>query len=333
MTTGTKLDEVTTPKPPPRVHTATLKSGIQPCSEFAKKGLASYAVNVGTKCGHDCTYCSTGTMLRMHPSFAKAGENPFGLGYAIVDPQTPDRVTADAEAVRLERRGLVQLCTTTDAWAPEAQRYHLGRRCLEAILSHPGWSVRILTKNAGVAEDYDLIRRYRDRVVVGISLTASPRKAGIINAVEPHASPIFERVAALRKASKMGLRTFAMLCPLLPGIADDLESIKELVQIGVDVGAEEFFAEPVNARGRALVHTVKALRQAGFSTEAAAVDKIRNRVAWSAYTVRLVSALQRVLRRHHALDKLRFLLYPGALTPGDALGLRRNGEGVIWLRK
>ena len=34
------------------VRTTTLRSGIQPSLEFAKKGLASYAVNVGTKCGH-----------------------------------------------------------------------------------------------------------------------------------------------------------------------------------------------------------------------------------------------------------------------------------------
>ena len=109
-----------------RVHTAVLKSGIQPSPEFAKKGLASYSVNVGTKCGHDCTYCSTGTMLRMHPSFKEAGEKPFDLGYAIVDPSMPDRVAIDAANIRPEKRGLVQLCTTTDAWAPEAQKHDLG---------------------------------------------------------------------------------------------------------------------------------------------------------------------------------------------------------------
>jgi hypothetical protein len=65
--------EESVPAPLTRVHTAVLKSGLQPSPEFAKKGLASYSVNVGTKCGHDCTYCSTGTMLRMHPSFKEAG--------------------------------------------------------------------------------------------------------------------------------------------------------------------------------------------------------------------------------------------------------------------
>jgi hypothetical protein len=36
-----------------------LSSGINPSPEFAKKALAQYASNVGLRCGHDCTYCSS----------------------------------------------------------------------------------------------------------------------------------------------------------------------------------------------------------------------------------------------------------------------------------
>jgi DNA repair photolyase len=77
--------------------------------------------------------------------------NPFDLAYAIVDPTMPERVAYDAQTTRPEDRGVVQLCTTTDAWAREAQEHNLGRRCLQAILSQPGWSVRILTKDAAAA--------------------------------------------------------------------------------------------------------------------------------------------------------------------------------------
>jgi DNA repair photolyase len=266
------------------VHTTTLKTGIQPSPEFEKKGLASYAVNVGTKCGHDCTYCSTGAMLFRHPSFKAAGENAFDQGYAIVDPTMPDRVARDAQAIKPKRRGLVQLCTTTDAWAPEAQEHDLGRRCLDAILSQPGWPVRILTKNAAVTKDFDLVAQHRDRVLVGLSLTAPPHKADVMRVLEPHASPIPDRVAVLKQAHDLGLRTYAMLCPLLPGVADDVESIEELVEIGIASGAEEFFAESVNPRGGALTNTIQALQQAGYHAEAAAVDKIRKEVVWSAYS-------------------------------------------------
>lgn len=183
-----------------RIHTATLSAGISRTREFEKKGLAQFAVNVGTKCGHGCLYCSTGAMLRMHPSFKAAGESPFESGYAIVDPSTPERVVRDAVAIR--KRGLVQLCTTVDAWSPETQQHQLGRRCLEAVLSQPGWTVRILTKNAAVSGDFDLIERHRDRVLLGLSLTATEDKSRITAVTEPWASPVSERMKTLEQAHR-----------------------------------------------------------------------------------------------------------------------------------
>jgi hypothetical protein len=50
-----------------------LKNGISRTKEFEKKGLAQFAVNIGLKCGHACTYCSTGAMLRVHPAFKQIG--------------------------------------------------------------------------------------------------------------------------------------------------------------------------------------------------------------------------------------------------------------------
>ena len=85
------------------IYFTTLKTGITRTKEFERKRLASYAVNVGTKCGHDCLYCSTGAMLRMHPAFKKFGEDPFGHGYAIFDPNTPERVAKDAKRIKKTR--------------------------------------------------------------------------------------------------------------------------------------------------------------------------------------------------------------------------------------
>jgi DNA repair photolyase len=316
-------------KPGIRLHFAKLKSGISPTPEFAKKGLASYSINVGTKCGHDCTYCSTGAMLRMHFSFKEAGENPFEYGYEIIDPDTSERVARDARHRR--ERGLIQLCTTVDAWSPGAQKYTLGRRCLEAVMKESGWSVRILTKNEAVQRNYDLIQQYRDRILIGLSLTATPDKSHIMRVIEPNASSIPERMEAMEKAHQMGLRTYGMFCPLLPGIADSPEDIEQLIKFGFDCGAEEFFVEPVNARGPGLKNTEAALRRAGFLTEADAIAQIRCKSGWSAYVVQLLANVQESLKHHGALDRLRFLLYPSRLTPADEQWIRAHSEGVKWL--
>ena len=312
-----------------QIHHYGLKTGISRTPEFEKKGLASYAVNVGTKCGHQCLYCSTGAVLRTHRSFADCAKNPFEFGYAIVDPGTPDRVANDAR--RSRKRGLVQLCTLTDAWAPEAQEHQLGRRCLQAILSQPGWAVRILTKNEAVRDDFDLIEKYRDRVLVGLSITAPLDKAAAIQVIEPNASSIQDRMLAMVEAAARGLRTYAMFCPLLPGIGDSPETIDRLIKFAVDCRAEEIFVEPVNPRGPGLRLCEEALEQKGFPKEAKAIAAIRQRTRWSNYVAELVSKVQRAVRTHSDVSKLRFLLYPSGLLPKDKARIERDDAGVVWL--
>ena len=108
----------------------------------------------------------------------------------------------------MRSRGLVQLCTTVGAWSPEAQEHDLGRRSLDAILSQPGWTVLILTKNAAVKRDLDIIERYSDRVLVGLSLTAAGDNSRITSAVEPNASSNAERMHVLEEAHRRSLRSY-----------------------------------------------------------------------------------------------------------------------------
>ena len=312
-----------------RVHSCEMKTGISRTHEFEKKGLATHAINIGTKCGHGCLYCSTGPMLRMHKSFQLCGENPFEIGYAIFDPMTHERVSRDAK--RIQKRGMVQLCTVTDAYAPEAQDANLGRKCLQAMLSEPGWNVRILTKNAAVKEDYGYIRQHRKRVLVGISITGTPDRSDLVEIIEPNASGIKERMSALQLASAMGLRTYAMFCPLFPGIADSPDQIDRLVRFAVYCNAEEIFVEPVNARGSGMRLCQQALDLWGYEAEAKAIGDIRRRDGWSCYVVELIKNVQNSVRRYSKIEKLRFLLYPKRLTAEALAEITKDDEGVIWL--
>jgi DNA repair photolyase len=318
-----------------------MKSGIRRTPEFEKKGLAGYAVNVGLRCGHGCEYCSTGALLRTHQWFQQssiknAGITSFTRGIAVVDPNVAERVAEDARRIGgrdHSKRGLVEVCTTTDAWSPEARKHDLGRKILKAILHQPGWTVRVLTKSAGVADDFDLIKKYRDRVQVGISLTATPDKSDVCAVVEPHASSIPERMDAIRQAKKQGLRTYGMLCPLLPSIGNSAAQVERMVKFVVSCGAEEIFVEPVNPRGPGLKNTQEALETHGYRREAAAVQEIRNTAKWSGYTRQLIADVQRAVRQHFDIRKLRVLLYPSNLTPEDKKAIERDDNGVVWLGK
>ena len=314
---------------PLRIHHYPLASAIHRTPEFAKKRLADFSVNVGLKCGHACAYCSSGAVLRCHKAFQKLAESPFKHGYAIVDPELPAKLTAESKRIR--KRGVVQLCTTVDAWCPAAQQYDLGRRCLEALLSEPGWTVRILTKNVAVARDFDLIGKHRDRVLVGLSLTGTSSKDAVLAAIEPNASLVSERMAVLRETHQRGLRTYGMLCPLMPGIANSPQDIEVLISFLQDCGVEEVFCEAVNQRGPGLKYTEKALRESGLLVEADMLARIRRAANWSTYVADLIRDLQTAMRSHEMIEKLRFLLYSTKLPPSDKARIDADDAGVIWL--
>jgi DNA repair photolyase len=190
-----------------------------------------------------------------------------------------------------------------------------------------------LAQYAAVANDYALIETYRDRVIVGLSTTGTPDQEEVLEAIEPYASPIRDRVAALREAHARGLRTYGMFCPILPGIAKGTEQIDELVHFACECAAEEIFAEAVNPRGRGLILTQEALAEHGHHEQAQAVGAVRDKAHWSRYVADLIRHIQGSVRRFHDLSKLRFLLYPDGLTPSDVAAIRRDDIGIVWLGK
>jgi DNA repair photolyase len=312
-----------------KTYTFPLKTGINKSPEFKKKKLAEFSFNTGLKCGHGCKYCSTAAMLRAHPAFKKLGVSAFEEGFSIIDPNSPQRAIRNAR--RRRKRGLVQLCTTVDAWSPEAQKYDLGRRSLGAILSQPNWEVRILTKNAAVIKDFDIIEKYKNRVLFGMSITAPPEKNGTISVIEPNASPIKERIELMDQAAKRGFKTFAMFSPVLPGISDEPYHIEQLVKLAEHWGVKEVFAEPVNPRGKGLIYTQSSLYSAGFYEEARCVESVRFADKWSRYVVELIKNFQKSMREFYEINKLRFLLYPSRLHPVDINRIKKDDIGVIWL--
>ena len=137
-----------------------------------------------------------------------------------------------------------------------------------------------------------------------ISLTASEDKEDVLSVIEPNASSISDRINALKKAHWLKLRTYGMLCPLLPGIGDDPTQIERLIHVLNQCGVEEVFAEAVNPRGNGLKNTEQALRQKGFITEAERISAVRKKLHWSPYVARLIHNVQNAVRSHIVLPQL-----------------------------
>ena len=316
---------------PLNVYERPRTGGIERTKEFEKKGLATYAVNVGLGCGHGCYYCSSPSLRRTHPEFQRLELSPYTTGIAIVDPKTPERLRENIPA--LTEEDVVQICTLDDAWSPEARRHNLGRRCLEIVLQETPAQVRVLTKSHHVQEDFDLIRKYRDRVIVGLSTGTPVSAENVAQVIEPNASRISERLAVLQHAHKLRFRTFGMLCPVLPGIGDSREALEELFDAVLKSQPETIWLEPFNNRGKGRTNTSAALRLAGYHDEAAAVDHVGHKENWSSYTTALIKTTIDVAHKKGVLNKLKILLYPTNLSPEHQAELEGFEQGIVWLLK
>ncbi|MHC4403899.1 MAG: ASCH domain-containing protein [Planctomycetota bacterium] len=313
------------------VYERPRKDGIARTEEFERKGLATYAVNVGLGCGHGCRYCSSPTLRRTHKEFERLEQSSYTPGVAIVDPNTPDRLRKNIP--KLTEGDVVQICTLDDAWSPEARRHNLGHRCLEVVLQETPAQVRILTKSHHVRGEFDLIRKYRERVMVGLSTGTPASRGDVSKVIEPNASPVSDRLAVLKRAREMGLRTFGMLCPVLPGIGDSREGLEELFDAVIECNAEVIWLEPVNPRASGLTRTSDALRLAGFRDEADAVKHIGKRENWSHYARVLIKEAIKVADKKRVLSKLKVLLYRSRLLLKHEAELKKFKKSVVWLGK
>jgi hypothetical protein len=105
--------------------------------------------------------------------------------------------------------------------------------------------------------------------------------------------------------------------------------MKSLPVHQTSLGAEEIFAEAVNARGHGPACATVAQRASRRLPKPCPASA--RGPEWSAYVAELLRNLQSSLRRHRLLKKLRYLLYPSRLLPADEQAIRRNDAGVVWL--
>jgi DNA repair photolyase len=173
------------------LYEAARKTSLRPTPEFERKKLATHAVDVGFICDHGCAYCMARASIRTHQVFKEIGRSAFKPGYAIVDPGVGERLRQ--AAIPLTEQNVVMFCSLSDGWAPSVRRYGVGRSCLEYLLQDTPAQVRILTKNSHVRDEFPLLEQYRERVMVGITITGLPEHEAAIWSRQPESVPFGSR--------------------------------------------------------------------------------------------------------------------------------------------
>lgn len=124
----------------------------------------------------------------------------------------------------------------SDQYQPLEERYGLARGVLELCLE---WQipVHLLTKSALALRDLDLLGAINQQSRAVVSVSLSTVDAATAALVEPGAASPAARLDVLRRCSAAGIPTGVFLLPLLPGITDQPEMIRETVRAAAAAGA------------------------------------------------------------------------------------------------
>jgi len=186
---------------------------------LTKSKIYPWVVNPYTGCQHGCSYCYARFMKRV-----TGHKEPWGE-FVDVKINAPELLRKE---ITKKRRAQVWVSGVCDPYQPLEAKYRLTRECLE-ILAQNSWPVIIQTRSPLVLRDIDIIQGARD-FEVGLSVTTADDT--IRKFFEPDAPKIEDRIAALDTLHRAGIRTYAMIAPVLPGA----EGLAELLKGKIDYG-------------------------------------------------------------------------------------------------
>jgi DNA repair photolyase len=190
---------------------------IQAKTILSASKIYPYVINPYVGCQHACSYC----YARYMKKFTGHSE-PWGT---FVDVKVNAAELLQKEINR-KKKATVWISGVCDAYQPLEGKYELTRQCLQ-ILAHHDWPVVVQTRSPLVLRDMDILKE-ANNVEVGFSVTTADDN--IRQYFEPDVPPIPERINALAELHSSGIKTFAMIAPVLPGA----ENLMKLLSGNVD---------------------------------------------------------------------------------------------------
>ncbi|HYG96469.1 MAG TPA: radical SAM protein [Solirubrobacterales bacterium] len=184
----------------------------------------NWTINPFRGCSHACTYCfarRTHTFLDLDPGRDFERE-------IVVKVNLPELLRAELARPSWKRE-LVALGTNTDPYQWVESRYRMMPEILEA-LEAAETPVSVLTKSPLVMRDVEIFERMAKTLPVSVNLSIPTLDEEAWRATEPHTPSPAARLDAVAELRSRGIDSGVLIAPLMPGINDDPEQVRPIVE-------------------------------------------------------------------------------------------------------
>jgi DNA repair photolyase len=122
----------------------------------------------------------------------------------------------------------------TDCYQPAERKFRITRACLEVLLE-ARQPVTIVTKNALVLRDLDLLTPMAAQRLVHVAVSVTTLDRELARTMEPRTSLPAERLRAIRELSQAGVPVCVNVAPVIPGLTDS--EMPEILRAANEAGA------------------------------------------------------------------------------------------------
>jgi DNA repair photolyase len=173
-----------------------------------------YSMNPYQGCEHGCIYC-----------YARNSHEYLGYSAGM---DFESKIMVKKNAPQLLRKFLMNpnwecvplsLSGNTDCYQPAEKKFRISRALLE-VCNEFNQPVGIITKNAGILRDIDLLREMARKNLVSVIMTITSFDEGLRLAMEPRTTTGRQRLRTIRELSEAGVKMGVMLGPMIPGLND-----------------------------------------------------------------------------------------------------------------
>jgi DNA repair photolyase len=174
-----------------------------------------FSINPYRGCEHGCVYC-----------YARPGHEFLGLN-AGLDFETKIFVKHNAAALLRDELNQPSWCGdesimisgVTDCYQPAERRFRITRSILEVLLE-ARQAAGMITKNALVVRDLDLLAPLAAMRLVRVALSITTLDHELARALEPRTSAPAKKLEAIRALATAGVPVGVMVAPIIPGLTD-----------------------------------------------------------------------------------------------------------------
>lgn len=200
-----------------------------------------YSINPYQGCEHGCLYC-----------YARNSHQYWGYDAGLdfeqqilVKKNAPDLLAKTFDRAKW-KAAPVMFSGNTDCYQPAEKHFKLSRQLLQVFEQYRN-PVSIITKNAGIIRDIDILQALAQKNLVHVNISITTSNEDLRQKLEPRTSAFAQKLKAIRRLSENQIPVNVLIAPVIPSL--NSHEIPAIMHQAAEAGAVKCAYQLVRLNG------------------------------------------------------------------------------------